>query len=130
MAGKHLGRKAIIKRDSEPIASVRTKETSVNRESVDVTDDDSSGWRELLGEAGQVEVSISVSGVLANDDLRDEALSVSGGLKATTLEYPDGGTLEGDFFLSEYSESHEYNEAAEFEAEMQSSGQVTYTPAA
>jgi len=125
---KHLGRKAIIKRNSEPIASVRTKETSVNREPVDVTDDDSSGWRELIDEAGQVEVSISVSGILATDTLRNEALSVTGGIQATTLEYPDGGTLEGDFFLGEYSESHEYNEVAEFEAEMQSSGEVTYTP--
>lgn len=127
MSSKYVGRKLIYKRDGEPVANLRSKELSVNREPVDVTDDDSSGWREVLDEAGQIEVEWSLSGVLANDTLRSEALS-SGGIKGDEVEYPDGGTLEGDFFLSEYSESNEYNEAATFEATLINSGEVSYTP--
>lgn len=125
---KHLGRKVILKDEAdEPIANLRTKEVSVDREPVDVTDDDSSGWREIIPEPGQVNVNMSVSGVLANDDLRALAISTDG-LKARTLEYPDGGTLTGDFFLASYSETHEYNAASTFESEIQSSGTIIYTP--
>jgi len=123
---KHLGREVIFKRGGEPIANLRTKSLSVNREAVDVTDDDSDGWREILGTPGQIEVDWSVSGVLANDSLRAEALT-SGGIDADEVEYPDGGTLSGDFFLASYSETHEYNDAATFEAELQSSGEISYT---
>ena len=126
---KNVGRKVILKRNGEPIANLRTKETSVEREPIDVTDDDSSGWREILPEAAQVNVNISASGVLANDTLRVEALSPSG-IKATEMEYADGGTLAGEFFLANYSETHEYNAASTFESELQSSGVIDYTPPA
>lgn len=124
---KHLGRKVIFKRDGEPVANLRTKELQVNRGPVDVSDDDSSGWREILPEPGQIEIDWSVSGILANDALRVEALTM-GGIEADTIEYPDGGELTGDFFLSSYSETHEYNEVSTFDAELQSSGEMTYTP--
>ena len=124
---KALGRKLIYKRDGEPIANLRTKSLSVNNELVDVTDDDSSGWREHLDEPGQIEVNWSIDGVLANDTLLIEALSKSL-IKGDEIEYADGGTLTGDFALASYSEDHNYNEVATFSAELQSSGEITYTP--
>lgn len=125
---KQLGRKAILERDGVPIANLRTKEVSIEGEPVDVTDSDSSGWHEVLDEPGERNVTMSVSGVLANDTLREEALS-STRIKADKLTYADGGELSGDFFLSSYSESHEYNEAATFDAELQGTGTITYTAA-
>lgn len=122
---KQLGRKLILSRNGEPIANLRTKSISVNNELVDVSDDDSSGWREHLDEPGQTEVNISAEGVLANDTLRAEALSQSL-LKGDTITYPDGGTLTGSFGLASYSEEHPYNEVATFTAELQSSGVITY----
>lgn len=125
---KHAGRKVILEDESgEPIANLRTKELSVDREPIDVTDDDSSGWREILPEPGQVNINISISGVLANDTIRQAAISTNG-LSARTLVYPDGGEITADFFLASYSETHEYNEASTFEGELQSSGTATYTP--
>ena len=38
--------------------------------------------------------------------------------------------MQGTFYLASYSETGTYNEATVFEAELQSSGVVTYTPAA
>lgn len=125
---KHLGRKVILSRDGEPIANLRTKELSIDGEPADITDDDSSGWHEVLDEPGEINVTMSVSGVLANDTLRAEAFSTSR-IKGDELSYPDGGSVEGDFFLQSYSESHEYNEASTFDAELLGSGEMTYTDA-
>lgn len=125
---KALGRKVTLERNGEPIANLRTKSLEINNELVDVTDDDSSGWREHLDEPGQKEVNLSVEGVLANDKLREEAFSTSS-IKADTLIYPDGGTVSGDFALASYSEEHNYNEPGTFSAEIQSSGAITYTAA-
>lgn len=126
---KHLGREVILEDENEePIANLRTKEVQVEREPADVTDDDSSGWREILPTPGQVNINIAISGVLANDELRVKAISMNG-LRGKKLVYPDGGELEGDFFLANYSETHEYNEASTFDGELQSSGVITYTPA-
>lgn len=126
---KALGRKLIVSRDGQPIANLRTKSLSINNETVDVTDDDSSGWQEYLDEPGQIGVSWSVDGVLANDTLRQEALSKTL-IKANTITFADGATMTGSFILSSYSEDHGYNEAGTFSGEMQSSGAITYTPAA
>lgn len=126
---KTLGRKMIFKRNGTPIANLRSKSLSINNELVDTTDSDSSGWAERLAEPGQKEVVLSVSGVLANDTLRAEAISTSL-LQADTIEFADGATLTGNFVLGNYSEGHEYNEVATFDAEVQSSGEITYTAAA
>lgn len=124
---KFLGRKSILEDENgEPIANLQTKNLEVNREPADVTDDDSSGWRELLPEPSQIDVNISVEGVLANDTLRSRAISKDG-LKGRTLVYPDGGKVTADWFLASYSEEHTYNEAATFSAELQASGVVSYT---
>ena len=45
-----------------------------------------------------------------------------------TIEYPDGATLAGDFYLASVEETGAYNEAVTFSASLQSSGQWTYTP--
>lgn len=123
---KFLGRKVTLEWDDEPIANLRTKSVAINNEMVDVTDDDSSGWRELLGEPGQKEVNISIDGVFSSDALMQKALS-SGVLEDLTLEYPDGGTLSGSFALASYSQENPYNEAGTFDGELQSSGEITYT---
>lgn len=130
---KQMGRKITISRGgspAEPIANVRTKTVSINREPVDATDDDSNGWRELLGEPGQSELNMTVEGVFASDTILSEALDTSSGLVAHTLEFDDGATIEGDFFLATFELTGEYNGVATYSFELQSSGEVTYTAAA
>lgn len=124
---KFAGREITLVVDSAAIGGVRTKNPQMNKEPIDVTDDDSSGWRELLALPGQREVNLSVSGVVDDDTLR-AAYFASETLHDVTFTYPDGGELAGSFFLASYNETGEYNGATTFESEFQSTGAITYTP--
>ena len=123
------GRKLLIKRNGNIIAGVRTKGVTFNREPVDITNDDDDGWRGVLAEPGEKQLDLSVGGVSKDDTLRAIAFADPAVLEDMTLEFPDGGLIAGDFFVSNYSETGNYNEAITFEASFQSSGVITYTPA-
>lgn len=123
------GRKLLIKRNGNIIAGVRTKGVTFNREPVDITNDDDDGWRGVLAEPGEKQLDLSVGGVSKDDTLRAIAFTDPAVLEDMTLEFPDGGLIAGDFFVSNYSETGNYNEAITFEASFQSSGVITYTPA-
>lgn len=120
------GRELVLKRGTTVVAGVRTKAMAITRAGIDVTTDDDSGFRTMLGEPGQKELNVSVSGVTKDDVLRADAVN-GATLQAYTLEFEDGSTVTGDFFLATYTETGTYNEAVTFEAEIQSSGTFTFT---
>jgi len=124
-----IGRKIALTWDGAAIAGVREKGIALNGEPVDVTDDASDGWRELLAEAGEHQVNVSLSGVTKSDALKEAWFDVADRIKAVTITYPDGGVLSGNFFLATFSETGPYSDATTFEAELQSTGPVTYTAA-
>jgi TP901-1 family phage major tail protein len=124
---KYLGRKVILKKDNTPIANVRTKSLSINRELVDSSDDDSGAWATHLDEPGQIDVSISVEGVIADHSILGEALNVATGNETYTLTYPDGGIVSGSFGLSSFALEDTYNDVSTYSFEMRASGEVTYT---
>ena len=129
------GRDLVIKdASSSPavaVAGARTKGVNINAEPVDVTDDDSSGWRELLDEPGQKPVDISLSVVTDDETWRAKMMTAISSQAHEDIEvtYPDGATLTGTFFIASYKETGEYNGADTFEMELQSSGTITYTAA-
>lgn len=110
------------------VAGVDEKSITLAGEAIDITNDDSSGWRELLDKAGVNSVSIPVSGVLKNDTLRAEWFSQVR-LAACEFRYPDGGIVAGSFYLQEYTETGPHDDKITFECTFESSGEVTYTPA-
>lgn len=127
------GRSVIVKRASVVVAGCRTKGITINGAPIDVTNDDDAGWRTLLEEPGQIEVSISVAGIVLSEQFRSEALSNSARVAAMNFLY--GGFLgspanthgfSGNFYLNSYNEGAEYQGAVTFEAEFLSSGAVTY----
>lgn len=122
------GRDLLIKRNNTVIAGVRTKGVAINREPVDITNDDDDGWRAVLAQPGEKQIDLTVGGVTKDDVLRAVAFTEPGIFEDMTLEYPDGSVIAGDFFLANYNESGEYNDAITFEATLQSSGVFTYTP--
>jgi len=124
---KYLGRKVILKKDNTPIANVRTKSLSINRELVDSSDDDSGAWATHLDEPGQIDVSISVEGVIADHSILGEALNVANGNETYTLTYPDGGIVSGSFGLSSFALEDTYNDVSTYSFEMRASGEVTYS---
>ena len=123
-----LGRNLELTWDGAVIAGVRTKGITVNGEPVDITDDDSNGWREVFDDAGQVNVELSISGLTKDDRLKVAAFDVEDRVHAVVLTYPDGGIIAGDFYLQDFSDTGEYNTYITFEATLISDGSVSFTP--
>lgn len=130
------GRKIILRwgADESPLvamAGVRTKGIQINNEPIDVTNDDSDGWRTLLEEPGERTLNLSLSGIIIDGDLKEVVMGDGNSpppdlVRHVTLTYPDGGELSGDFFLASYNETGEYNGAATFDLELQSTGEFVY----
>ena len=77
----------------------------------------------------QAQVDVSLSGVTKSHTLKVDWFA-GNRTKYAEIEYDDGAKIEGTFFLSSYSETGVYNDAATFEATLMSSGIVTYTAGA
>lgn len=110
------------------VAGVRTKSLNNSGEPVNITNDDSAGWRALLDVPSVNEIEISVSGVMETDALRAAWYSGSR-MNHMAFVYPDGGEVSGDFYMSSYNETGEHDGEVTFEATFLSSGVITYTPA-
>jgi TP901-1 family phage major tail protein len=137
MAGQ-VGRTTVVRwgAGSPPpvVAGVREKSIAMNGEPVDVTNDDSGGWRQVIDAAQVNTVEISASGVLVDDTLRADwfggAEPGSGRrMKPTQFAYPDGGVASGTFYLQDYSETGNHDGEVTFEATWINNGPVLYTPA-
>jgi TP901-1 family phage major tail protein len=126
------GRAVVVARAGTTVAGCRTKNLTINGSPIDVTTDDDAGVRQLLSAPGQIDVSISVSGILTSDQLMTEALSATGRTQTTTFTFqggfvgsPDHMSFSGSFFLSSLKLGAEYQGAQTFDAEFQSAGAVT-----
>lgn len=128
MVGK-VGRRIKFRWGTPPaeIPGVREKGVTLNGEAIDVSADDSNGWRELLTDPAEQQVDISLSGVTKTHTLKTDWFAGSR-TKYAEIEYDDGAKISGTFYLSNYTETGVYNDAATFEATLQSSGVVTYAP--
>lgn len=123
------GRKIVLTWAGQEIAGVREKGIAINGEPVDVSDDGSDGYRELLAEAGELTVNVSLSGVTKSTVLAEAAASLASRTETVTIQWPVG-LLTGDFYLASYTETGNYKEATTFECELQSTGTFTYDGAA
>ncbi|NWG45995.1 MAG: phage major tail protein, TP901-1 family [Alphaproteobacteria bacterium] len=132
------GRALLLKKGSgsgspetfDTVAGLRTKTVSLNAESVDITNADSSGaWRELLADGGVRSARLSGAGVF-KDEAADEAVRLSfftqtiGNWQAVI---PDFGTLEGPFQIValEYGGAHDGEVTVSLTLE--SAGALTFT---
>ena len=50
-------------------------------------------------------------------------------VQAVTLTYEDGATITGQFYLSEYGDKGSFKDAVTFDATLQSTGVIEFTPA-
>lgn len=126
---KAVGRTLIVRKDSTVIASLRTKTISINNEPIDVSDDDSSGFRELLEASGQRQIDASVEGLLSNDTLITAAATGTALIDACEIELPSGAIIAGNFRLNSIELGAPYNDAVTFSGELHSTGAFTFTAA-
>jgi predicted secreted protein len=122
-----LGRDMLLTVAGQPIAGVTSKGVSINNEPVDVSSDDSTGFREILAQAGMSTVDISLSGITKNMELMRSCMTNESKVYALLITYTDGSTLALDGFLNTYSTTGEHAGAETFDAAFQSTGEPTFT---
>jgi len=111
---------------ADEIAGLRQKAVSLNGAPVETTSDEDNGWRTLLTLSGEDQVSIKISGVCKDRRLVTDWFA-GNRTKPVRVEYKGGDAITGTFYLSTLSETGSYKEAVTFDAELVSSGIVSYT---
>lgn len=128
MAGKKGIDLKIMKGVAVICAGILSKDIKFNGEPIDITSDDDLGWRGLLEETGVKSIDASFEGVAKDTVIRTIVVNDQRMMNDVTLVFPDGGTIEGNFFLAAYGENGETNDKIQFSCELQSSGPMVYTP--
>lgn len=126
------GRDLLVKKNSVAIGAQRETSVSFDGSPVEVTSKDSDGYRTFAAFSGSESLDISVSGVWDDDTLRDAALAGTGTSKLLTditLEWGDGATLSGDFYLATLESAGTHDGEETYSATLQSSGTFTHTSA-
>lgn len=120
-----LGRKFKILKDGVQIAGVQTKANNSASQMIDITDINSGGYREILGESGELQYDVPVEGVSKNFDFRRAILAdTTISFTNCQLQYEDGYTTSGDVVLTGLSENGTYNDALKFSATLSFTGQI------
>jgi TP901-1 family phage major tail protein len=132
------GKDLLLKIDSDgqgtflTVAGLRSRTIAFNTETVDVTDQESSGqWRELLVGAGIKTARISGSGIF-KDQASDELIRATffaGVLRNWQIIVPDFGTLAGPFQITGFELSGRHDGEVAFELALESAGALTFVAA-
>ncbi len=112
------------------IGGIRTESMTINSETVDVTDKDGNGWRELLEGAGITSMSLKGSGVVSNDTVFTDHIMAA--VMANThvvlkIESGLGDVWQGTFAVPSAERAGEYNKEETFSITLESAGTITYT---
>lgn len=130
---KASARDFVIKKNSTAIAAVRTKSVRWNGTPIDVTTDDDDGDTSYLDDVfASTSLELSVEGIVDGDVLADVAFVATHAdkhLSDITVERANGDAIAGDFILTAYEESGEYQGSPTFTATLVRNGTHTWTPA-
>ncbi len=132
------GRDVLVKVDSDgagtflTVGGGRSKSISLNSETVDVTDSDSTNqWRELLANAGIRTATITLSGIFKDSASEEDVRGYffSGAIEDYQFIIPDFGTVEGAFQVTALDYAGEHNGEATYSMTFESGGALTWTSA-
>lgn len=126
------GRDFTVELNGATIAAVSSKTKTLSRSPVDVTTDDSDGWRTLLPFPGNRFVDVSVEGVATSANYQILLDEWAGTVNSTVvIRNANGSSMSAanGFFLGNVEFSGEQDAHVAFTAQLQSSGAVTITPA-
>lgn len=111
------------------LGGLRSSKLTLNNNPVDVSDD-SSGWRQLLADAGVQSLDISGDGCFAND----VSLSTIQGAAVNRTSLPmqiatgKGDKFVGSFVIASMERTGAHDGAETYTLTLQSDGAVTFTP--
>ena len=124
------GRDLLVQIDGVTIAAVASKTITRAREPVDVTTDDSNGWRTLLPEPGVRTVDLAIEGTATAANYSAFLTKWENNVfENVSLVSPDGAIEQGDFFLSNLTNGGEQADKVTFSATLLSTGVITSSEA-
>lgn len=111
------------------IGGLRSSAITINGENIDVTDQNSGQWQELLSGAGISKVSISGSGVFNNTANEQAAITHCINKTINNFQIIDGTgkAFKGGFKISKLERKGDYKGAQEYSMSLESSGVVSYS---
>ena len=112
------------------VGGLRTTDMTLNNESVDITNKDSAGYRQLLEGGGTQSMAISAGGVFT-DAVSEE--TVRGKVFSNTidnyqLQFGNGDKLEGNFQITSYERTGEHAGEETYSVSLESAAAFTFTP--
>lgn len=113
------------------LAGLRETDFSINGDTVDITDKDSNGFRELLDGGGTKSLSVSGSGVFDDDAQADELRrrADGGDLAEYQLTFGNSDVLTLTGQVTSFSRAGAHDGEETFDVTIESSGQWAYTEA-
>lgn len=114
------------------VAGIQSKDLSISREAVDVTNQDSaSKHRELLAGAGIVKMNVSGRGVAAAGAgiIAARASLMDGTIKQWQVIVPGEGTYQGLFQLTQLDWGGDHSKEVTYSIRLESAGEITFTAA-
>jgi|TARA_R110000851_G_scaffold249005_1_gene401518 predicted secreted protein len=123
------GRDLVISIAATAVAGAQTNSISLDNSPVDISSISSGGYRQLGNFSGNRKLDLSISGVWTDAVARAAAFASEAALLMTdvTLDFADGASIAGNFYLASYTEEGSHDGAVTFTASLQSSGAFTYT---
>lgn len=113
------------------VGGFRSNTFRINNETVDITNKDSNGMRELMAGGGIQSFSASGSGVFVSDGAFDTAHTAVQNRTSDTWQVavPGLGTYEGPFQITSIEFGGEHNGEVTYTLSLESAGSLTFTPA-
>ena len=110
-----------------PVAELRDTSISINSETIDVTNKDSSRVRTLLANAGIKSFSISGSGVFTDAASEQSVLTAFSAATFSNYQFlvPDYNTFTGAFQVTTLEYSGSYNGEVSYSMSFESAGTIT-----
>lgn len=127
MAAKH-GKLFLLKLGTDAISTARATSMSINNNPIDVSNKASNNWGSTI--AGLANMTITLDGTYEDTTVEKtiNGYAMDGSSNAYTLINEGGDTWEGDFVITAYSRTGDYNGAETFSMTLQNNGEITYTP--
>ena len=112
----------------QTVAGLRVRTVSLNAKTVDATDSDSGGWRELLAGGGVKSLAVSGSGVFrdAASDALMQAAFFAQDARGWQIVVPGFGVFSGAFLIAALEYAGQHDGEATFAISLASTGEVSF----
>lgn len=110
------------------VAGLRTRNIQLGTETVDITNGDSAGWRELLADGGVKRARLSGAGIFKDQasDTAVQSLFFSGQSATWQVVVPAFGTIAGPFLVTALEYAGAHDRELTFDITLESAGALTF----